>query len=214
MEQNFQTSFIPKKPITENRIPELVSANKNFSVGPLTLLTIFIFFAVVLGTGGVFFYQNILIKNAEKMQNNLTLAKNRLESERINQLQTLSKRINVAEKILKDHIAISPIFEILQENTIKTIRYLKFNYNLEDALNNKKILIKMSGQSVGYGINSGYKGIALQADILSKNKNIIEPIFSNLTLDEQGNVLFDLQFYVNPDLVNYKRMIQIKDFNF
>ena len=58
----------------------------------------------------------------------------------------------------------------------------------------------MSGAAVGY------RSIALQADLFSQNKNIIDPSFSNLSLDEKGNVLFDLEFGVDSSFVNYQQV--------
>lgn len=201
MDQNFQTSFIPKKPIIEENRSEPVSIN------PLTVIAIFIFFAVLLATGGLYFYKGTLANNIKKMESNLTLAKNRFEPEKIAQLQNLDKRLRASNEILSKHIAISPIFEALQENTIKTIRYTKFSYTFDEK-NSDRIKVKINGQSVGYGVNSGYMGIALQAEILSKNKNILNPVFSNLSLNDKGNIIFDLEFEVDPNFVDYKQVLQ------
>lgn len=201
MEQNFQTSFIPKKPMMEERVKTPRTVN------PLTVVTLFLFFAVLISSGGLFLYKDALAKNITKLENNLNLAKSRFEPSKITQLQVLNKRLDASNDILSKHIAISPIFELLQETTIKTIRYTNFSYSV-DTENSGKILISMSGQSVGYGSNSGYRGIALQSDILTANKNIIDPVFSNLSLDEKGHVLFDLEFSVDPDFVHYKQMLQ------
>ena len=57
------------------------------------------------------------------------------------------------------------------------------------------------------GIAVGYKSVALQSDLFTKNKNLIDPVFSNLSLDNSGNVVFDLEFSVDPSLVNYKTML-------
>jgi len=207
MDQNFQTSFIPKKPIMEER------AVTPTSVGPFTVISIFIFFTILLATGGLYFYKGIVAQSITKMESDLNLAKNRFEPSKITELQVLDKRLNASDEILKNHISISPIFKVLQETTIKTIRYTKFNYTFDEKTSNAKVLVRMSGQSVGYGANSGYKGIALQADILSKNKNIIDPVFSNLSLNEKGNVLFDLEFSVDPSFVDYKQMLQTEGSN-
>ena len=64
-----------------------------------------------------------------------------------------------------------------------------------------KVIIKMSGVAVGY------RSIALQSDLFTRNKNLIDPVFSNLTLDNTGNVLFDLEFSVDPSFVDYKQML-------
>ena len=59
----------------------------------------------------------------------------------------------------------------------------------------------MSGQAVGY------RSVALQSDLFAKNKYFLDPVFSNLSLDEKGNVLFDLDFSVDLNFVNYKRTL-------
>lgn len=193
MEQNFQTSFIPKKPMIEQR------ATPARPVGFLFIISIFILFTVILSTGGLYFYKGTLVKNLVQMQNNLNLAKNRFEPSRITELQVLDKRLNASSEILSKHIAITPIFKALSDITMKTIRYTKFSYDLGGDTG-PKILVKMSGQAVGY------RSVALQSDLFTQNKNLIDPVFSNLTLNNSGNVLFDLEFSVDPSFVNYKQI--------
>ena len=194
MDQNFQTSFIPKKPIVRERA---VSARP---VGILLIASIFVLFAVLLATGGLYFYKGIVIKNITKMENTLNLAKNRFEPSKITELQTLDRRLRAASEILSKHIAITPVFNTLDSITMKTIRYTKFGYNLETD-KNTRISIKISGQAIGYS------SVALQSDLFAKNKNLIDPIFSNLTLDDKGSVLFDLEFSVDPSFVNYRQTV-------
>ena len=194
MEQSFQTSFIPKKPMIEER------AVTRRPTGLLTIVSIFIFFTVALASGGLYFYKGMLGRNIIKMSNDLTLAKNRFEPSKITQLQTLDKRLRASDSILSKHIAVSPIFSALQNTTIKTLRYTKFNYEFGTG-KDAKVAVKMSGQAVGY------RSIALQSDIFAKNKYFIDPVFSNLSLDDKGNVLFYLEFSVDPSFVDYKQML-------
>ena len=196
MEPNFQTSFIPKKPMVEKR------ATSSRPTSFLTIISIFIFFAVVLASGGLYFYKGIMTKNIASMSNDLTLAKSRFEPSKITQLQVLDKRLRASNTILSGHITISPIFEALQALTMKTVRYTKFSYSFGD---NNKVDVKMSGQSIGY--MGGYRSVALQSDLFATNKNLIDPVFSNLSLDDKGNVLFDLEFSVDPSFVNYKQTL-------
>ena len=66
----------------------------------------------------------------------------------------------------------------------------------------------MSGQAIGY------RSIALQSDLFTtrdEGKNFIDPVFSNLTLDAKGNVLFDLEFSVDPSFVDYKQMLSTEE---
>lgn len=197
MEQNFQTSFIPKKPMIEER------AVARRPIGMLVIISILIFLTMILASGGLYFYKGILTQNITKMESDLNLAKNRFEPTEIAKLQLLDRRLNASNEILSKHVAISPIFQALESLTMKTVRYTKFDYSFTDDKNpvNSKIIVSMSGQAVGY------RSIALQADLFSKNKNLIDPVFSNLSLDEKGNVLFDLVFSVDASFVDYKQML-------
>jgi hypothetical protein len=134
------------------------------------------------------------------MQNTLTLAQNRFEPSKITELQVLDKRLNASTEILANHLAISPIFTALENITMKTVRYTKFDYELGTD-KNKTVDVKISGQAIGY------RSVALQADLFAQEKSFINPVFSNLTLDNSGNVLFDLEFTVDPAFVNYKQSL-------
>ena len=194
MEPNFQTSFIPKKPMVEER------ATPARSIGLFSIIAIFALFSVLLVSGALYFYKGILAKNITGMQNNLTLAENRFEPSKIAELKVLDKRLRAASEILNKHIVVTPIFQALQAVTMKTVRFTKFSYEVGDDPKSK-ITVKMSGMAVGY------RSVALQSDLFAQNKNLIDPVFSNLTLDNSGNVLFDLQFYVDPSFVDYKTML-------
>ena len=195
MEQNFQTSFIPKKPMIEGR------ATGSQPVSFLTVISFAIFFTLIIASGALFFYKGILANDIVKMENDLNLAQNRFEPSKIVQLQDLNKRLNASSEILSKHIAISPIFKALQSITMKNVSYTKFDYEFSGDVN-AKIMVKMSGIAVGY------RSVALQSDLFAKNRYFIDPIFSNLMLDDKGNVIFDLEFSVDPNFVDYKKTLQ------
>src|SRR3989344_1020942 len=194
MEQNFQTSFIPKKSIVKERA--VVARPVSF----LVIISIFILFSMLIGTGGLYFYKKIMEKNITEMENSLNAAKNRFEPSRITELQVLDKRLRASSEILSKHIAVTPIFKALQLITMKTVRYIKFSYDFTNEINSK-VLVKMNGHAVGYG------SISLLADLFTKNKNLIDSIFYNLTLLDKGSVLFDLEFSVDPSFVGYKQTL-------
>lgn len=205
MEPNFQTSFIPKKPIVQERSAPIRS------IGFFSIISIFILFTILLVSLAFYFYKGILKKDITQMENSLNLAKNRFEPSKIIEFQLLDKRLRASSEILSRHVAITPIFQALSLITMKTVRYTKFGYDLESALSsqggdrkNTKVFIKMSGVAVGY------RSVALQSDLFSTKdigKNFIEPVFSNLMLDDKGNVIFDLEFSVDPSFVDYKQML-------
>ena len=198
MDQNFQTSFIPKKPMIE----QSVVAKRPTSI--FLIISIVIFLAMVLVSGGYYLYKQSLDKSVKQMESDLKLARNRFEPSEITKLKLLDRRLQSSAEILSKHITISPIFGALDALTLKTVRYTKFGY---DFGSNNKIIVTMSGQAVGY------RSVALQADMFTKNKNLIDPSFSNLALDDKGNVLFDLKFSVDPNFVYYQQVLKTEDKN-
>ena len=200
MEQNFQTSFIPKKPVIETK-----TTGGGRPVGILLVISILLFLTMSLASGGAYFYRETLKSSITKMQNDLVLAKGRFEPSQITKLRLLDNRLQSASEVLSKHITIHPIFELLQAVTLKTVMYKNFGYTINEKTN--RIDVKMSGQGVGY------RSIALQSDLFSKNKNFIDPIFSNLSLDDKGNVLFDLGFSVDMNFLAYKQVIKTEKDN-
>lgn len=192
MEQTFQTSFIPQKPIVKER------ATSSRPIGFFMVIALFILFTVLLATGGLYFYKGINEKKIVSMENTLNLARNRFEPAKIAELQVLDKRLNAATEVLGKHMVLTPIFKVLEQLTMKTVRYTSFDYEFGGE-GNALVYVKISGQAIGY------RSIALQSDLFATNKNIIDPVFSNLTLDASGNVLFDLEFSVEPNFANYKQ---------
>lgn len=197
MDQNFQTSFIPKKPIIKE------SDTSSRPVGILLIISFFVLFSVVFAIGGLYFYKGSLATQILGKKDDLTKSQGRFEPSKISELQLLDRRLTASAEILSKHITIIPVFKALEQITMKTIRFTKFSYDL-GTNEGSKISIKMSGVAIGY------RSIALQSDLFAKDKNLIDPIFSNLTLDNSGNVIFDLDFMVDPSFVNYKKTFSIE----
>ena len=200
MEQNFQTSFIPKKSIVKERA---ISAP---SVSVVAVISLFAFFAVLVGTGGLYFYKGVLTKNINEMKSTLEKTQNRIEPATIAELNALDNRLVAATKILENHVAVTPIFEALQSVTMKTVRFTSFDYTMPTD-SNARVSVRLSGVAIGY------RSVALQADLFSRNENFIDPVFSDLQLDDKGNVVFDLTFSVDSSFVNYKKSVLTKSSN-
>jgi hypothetical protein len=195
MEQNFQTSFIPRKSIVKER------AAMPRSVSFLTIISFFILFTILIGTGGLYFFQRVLTKNITQLNLELGKDKNTFELNKISDIQVLDNRLRAANDILNHHIAVTPIFKALEQVTMKSVRFSSFNYDTPTE-SNGKIVVKLVGVAVSYS------AVALQADLFASNKNFIDPVFSNLQPDDKGYVGFDLTFQVDPSFVNYKETLK------
>ena len=191
MDNNFQTSFIPKKPLAEERA-QVIQHSSIFS-----FIATLLFFGALAAAAGMYFYKASLTKQITTMSAQLDASRNSFEPTLIATLQTLDRRITTANQLLERHIVVSPIFDALQINTLKSVQFTKFSY-VTPADVNAPILVKMSGKA------RDYASIALQSDQLATNTNIHNSIFSNLALDSKtGMVGFDLNFNIDASLVRF-----------
>lgn len=190
MESEFKTSFIPKKPIVEEKY------ERPRSVGLLAFLGTVIFVASLIAAGATYFYKVSLASQVKTKGDMIKVARERFDSELVEEMQKLDRRINSSRDVLSSHVIISPIFKALEEYTLKTISFTKFTYSFDPI--EKRVNVEMSGKA------TGYDAIALQSDALALNKYIKDPVFSNLNLDDKGKVTFDLMFYVDPTFINFE----------
>jgi hypothetical protein len=196
MDQEFQTSFIPKKTLSQS--PQV---SRGGSFGLINVVAFVVMLISLLVAGGAYLYRDNLSKKVEEMKVSLARAQNIFEPELLVELKTLDRRIQAADEILSNHIAVSPIFEVLQEITLPTVRYVDFTYEI-DAVNPNVVHVAMTGEAVSYD------AITLQADLFSNNRFIRNPIFSNFSLNKTGSVEFDLMFDVSKSLVNFEQKIE------
>lgn len=191
MDTNFQTSFIPKKPLAEDRVP-VVARTSLFS-----FISTLIFFGALASAAGMYFYESSLTKSIATNSASLSAARNSFEPTLITKLKTLDRRLADANLLLNNHVAVSPIFAALQATTLKSVQFTKFSY-ITPTDPTAPVVVHMSGKA------RDYSSIALESDQLATNKNIHNPIFSNLALDDRtGMVSFDLVFSVDADLVRF-----------
>ncbi len=196
MDQEFQTSFIPKKTLSPK--PERTGGG---SFGLVNVVAFVVMLVSLLVAGGAYLYRDNLSKKVEEMKISLERAQNIFEPELLVELETLNKRIQAADVILANHIAVSPIFEVLQDITLPTVRYIDFTYEI-DSINPDVVHVTMTGEAVSYD------AITLQADLFSNNRFIRNPIFSNFSLNRTGSVEFDLMFDVSKSLVNFEQKVE------
>lgn len=195
MDQNFQTSFIPKKALAEDRVERPKSVSIFLFLGTILLI------ASIIGAGFVYFYKTTVERKIVQQKADLQKAEGAFEGDFIQELQTIDRRINAANEVLSNHIIVSPIFDALSQSTLKSIQFTKFSYNVVGSGSSAEVRVQMSGRA------TGYTAVAIESDELTKNKYIKDPVFSNLNLDDQGNILFELTFSVDPKLVLFNEVI-------
>jgi len=190
MENSFQTSFIPKKPITSS-----VSSKepRNF----FSIIAIFILIVSILISVGLYIYKIYLTNQEGVLSTSLSTTRDSFEQSTIDDLELFDKRTESAKQILNNHIVLSPMFALLGNITIPQIQYTNF----EEKTDTTGFLVTIQG------LARDYRSIALQADMFNSplGKSFTNVLFSNLVKDKNNNVSFDLKFNVSPDLLSYEK---------
>ena len=194
MESGIKSSFIPAdaiKPVAVRRVSRTGFADL------LILLAVVGLVASVALAAGVFLYlQYLQTASASKLEQ-LNRAKEAFEPSLIQELTRLDDRMQAAEVVLKNHIAPTVFFHLLEQLTLQTVSYNTLDFSAADGQN---VTIKMDG--VAASVNS----VALQADYMSKSGSITSPIFSNVNRGMTG-VSFNLAAIINPLELRYSRSL-------
>jgi len=198
MENSFQTSFIPKKPIVGNPVSNGIRSS---SVSLFTVISVVILIVVGVSAGGLFLYKNYLTSQEEVLSSSIIKARGNFDKDTITDLETFDKRSSAARTVLKNHIVLSPMFKLIGDLTIPQVQYTKFDHQTTD----KGFTVRMSG------IARDYRSVALQADVFNsaKGRSFKNVVFSNLTKDKTNYVLFDVTFDVDPSLLSYQNNIAV-----
>jgi hypothetical protein len=188
METKVPTSFIPKKPINSE-------SSGHTGAGIFSLLAFIIFLCALVLSGGVFVYRIAVQKNIELLKANLKKSEQTFDTDFINTVVRLNTRIETAKLLLHKHIAITPVFDLLEQNTLSTVTFRDFH--LTPGTNDKFTVIMK-------GVAKDYNSIALQSDVFGKSKYLRDVIFADLNPDTSGNIGFTFKATIDGKLVSFE----------
>ena len=197
MDQNIPTSFIPKKSLNVSTV-DGSSIDGSKSIGIVFLISLIIFVGIIVLSIALFLYQQFLIQNLDRKSDSLERARAAFEPSVIQEIGRLDARMRSASEILSNHKAASSFFGLLEATTLVSMQFENLNYQTDDK---GQIQVTMKGKA------PSFSSVALQSDIFGENKFIQDPIFSNLNLDEKGNIVFDFAASIDPRLVLYENII-------
>ncbi len=189
----FKTSFIPQKPIIQRE-----NQTSQSGVNIVLFVSLILFFATLIVTGGIFLYGTILERQEVSLGVSIERAREAVEPELVSSLVRIDSRIQSVRGILDAHTTASQLFSLLEKDTLSSISFETFRYVVEP---DGKILVRLGGSA------KSYASIALQSVLFGENKFIVNPVFSNLQLNNVGDVTFSVSANVDRRLVLYKNTI-------
>lgn len=186
------TSFIPKKPQASSK-----KRRKSTTINIFFLIALLIFLGASAASVGAYFYLQLVERSIEEKSIELANARAAYEPALIEDLQKMDRRIQAAQSILDNHQALSSFFEFLESATLQNVQFDSFRYTV-------------SGGSIDFAMNGkarSFSSVALQSDIFGNDSFIRNSLFSNLNLDEIGNVTFSYTATLDPSLVSYRSLV-------
>ena len=193
MESKFQTSFIPKKSLDDGNVKIKTPISILFVSSVIIML-------LTLGvSSGVFYYQKTLESKIASKDQTLKEKFASLDSSSIQDIVSIDSKLKIASNLLNNHTAVSRLFPLLQQSTLKNVRFTDFSFSY---LSPSKVAITMKGQATGFEV------LAKQIEAFTSNPsikdNFKDPIFSDFALDDKGNVGFSLLTNIDSSVILYK----------
>ncbi len=153
METRFQTtSFIPKTSL-DNVVSEGGQFQKKASsTSPATgnlilLLCFFIFVCSLVSAGVVFFLGKLTDTTKTQVEGVLANYQKRNSSETIVEVKNLQDRLTLIENLIKEHVAVSPLFDRLAENTLTRVSFNSFDLKRKG---DGSVVLALKAQGIGY----------------------------------------------------------------
>lgn len=197
MDPKFQSSFIPKGPAATAPI----SASRGRKTSNMTFLGfigLVVFIISLAAAAGVFGYTYYLKYRIDSLTSDLETARQALQYDAIEEIIRLDGRIVSARTLIGNHVIISPVFEFLETSTVKNVRFTDLLYSSGEG----GLVLTLVGEARGYG------ALALQADIFGQSEYLKDVSFSDISLNEQGDVAFKVTASIDPRTVSYSEEIR------
>lgn len=209
METKFQTSFIPKKPIMSSES----STRVRHSVSLFMTIGVLFFIVSLAGAGFTIFWKSVLLSTQKSYQATLAKNENQFNPQLIETLRRVNTKIDVSKKLLANHLAVSSIFDIIGALTAENIKFKSLQYSGGTSASTAATAASKSAQISMQGVGTSFSAIAFQSDVFGQSsqygRNIIikNPVLSNLSLDQNGNVSFSFTASINPADISYKKIL-------
>jgi len=181
------TSFVPRQPIQAGNRRAFIGGDNLFLIGAVVVAG-----AALILAGAIFAYDRYLASTLEAKKSELSIEKESVKPETIEEFVRLSQRIQNVRTVLGNHIVLSQFFDVLEAATLQNVKFISLNITVA-ADNTAKI--------EGDGTAKNFNTLAAQSNALAAEKNIRRAIFSSITLNENKTVGFKVSAEIDSKLI-------------
>lgn len=170
-------------------------------------LTVLLFIVSLGAAGGMYGWKSVALSRQQVLQDQLAEKQKQFNPDLIEELKRVNIKIDAANRILGNHVALSNIFDIIGRLTISGVRFTSLDLAAPSE-GSGEIKISMRG----YG--TGLSAVAYQSDVLGQleqyglRKIVKNPIIANPAVGEGGRVSFDFSASIDPSSLNYSSGLQ------
>jgi len=195
MQTNFNTSFIPEPPRSG---PGAAMRSSGARVNIALVVALVIFFSTLATAGGMYFYRFSVEKTRDAKTEELAQKAKEIDIEVIRKFDYDKQRLDLAKGLLENHGSTLALLDVLQEETLKSVRFTQFDLTDKEGKPN----LSLSGEA------PSYMSVYLQEDAMKKLPVVTNVKLSALTLNEQrGFVSFMLSLELKPEAINYGKYL-------
>ena len=188
MAPNFQSSFIPKEPMTDEKM------FKTKKTGFVGILAVSLFVTSIIVSVGVYVYKGILKNEIQALESQLSESEKSIDKKTIGEMVQFAQKLQMAKSIVLKHQVVSNFLGALSSSTVSTVQFSNFNYG---DIKNNSLTVNLKGKAANYA------SISLQENVLFQNKDFKSVVVSGLSLDDKGMVSFDFNISVDPQIATY-----------
>lgn len=193
MVEVIKSSFIPKKEMKDRQIKR-----RGGGVNIFFLISLIIFLSTIIGAAFLYFWEVDLEKDIKLKTEAFRKLEEHYGIETFQKLIHLDKRIGVGKDLLKRHYAIHPIFTFLERGTIADIVYTDMSLTESGDI----IRLEFKGSA------NNFADIVRQKDIYTKNPNIQDFMFTNITRSKKDqSAIFDMSFEVEKKYLTTRNLL-------
>jgi hypothetical protein len=200
MDDQFKTSFIPKKPIeTSVNLSSAGLAPRRVGRTLFSIIATFVFIGALAAYGATFAWQFKLKTQIAGQEKSLQEAKEKFDERFVQESFRLNARIEQGDKILQNHVSPSALYAQLEKYTLQTVSFSRFSFS-----DNQDGTLTVSGS----GDAARYETIVLQSDSFGRSGYLRNVIFTDLRPSaDNKSVGFTFEATLDPSLVLYRNSL-------
>ena len=184
------TSFVPRQPTQQKR-----GASRGHNL--FLVVALFLGGLAIVASIGTYLYDKYLIHALEAKAEELALAQREVNEDQVEEFLRLRDRLTYGQELLHDHIALSQVFDVLEAETLTTVRYGSLDLTVAD---DHTAQIDIDGTA------RNFNALAAQSNAFAGEKGIRRAIFSGIVVNKDNTVSFKLTADLDTRLIVAKKL--------